>query len=371
MKRQPPPGDRRAAGARPLTASERRRRENLRSEPPRDSLRAESRARPAARAQGSRFQGASHSQTSVGDRLKAWSAHHSATASESLKRMLATPLQSLMTWLVLAIALALPAALFVVFSNLQQLGDAWEDSSEISVYVKSGLDDSQAQALRMRLAQRVDVANVVHITPAQALEEFKAGSGLGGLLDQLKENPLPAVMLVTPAPAQTPEQLAQLQQQIAAEPQVAEVQLDLLWLQRLHQFISIAERFVMALALLLVLGVLLVIGNTIRMAIEARRDEILVTKLVGATDAYVRRPFLYTGLWFGVGGGLLAAFILTMGFAWLAPPVAQLASLYQSEFRLQGLDILGSLQLVITAGLIGLLGAWIAVARHLYQIQPK
>ena len=116
---------------------------------------------------------------------------------------------------------------------------------------------------------------------------------------------------------------------------------------------------------------LLVIGNTIRMAIENRRDEIVVVKLVGATDAYVRRPFLYTGLWYGVGGGIVAAILLVVGFWWLSAPVTQLADLYQSSFRLQGLGFIESLQLILIAGFTGLVGAWIAVARHLYQIQPR
>ena len=366
MKRRPPT-DRKATGARPLSAGERRRREQLRGEPPREPLRPERDNRPPANPR----QGARHSQTSWRDRLDAWGAHHSTSAVESLERLFATPLQSLMTWLTLAIALTLPAALFVVLSNLQQLGYSWEDSSQVSVYLKPGVDDSQAQALRLRWSQRAEVAQVSYITPAQALEEFKRGSGLGALVDQLPDNPLPGVILVKPKPDQAPAQLEVLQGALAQEPQVAEVQLDLLWLKRLHQFIGIAERFVVGLAALLALGVLLVIGNTIRMAIEARRDEIVVMKLVGATDAYVRRPFLYTGLWYGVGGGIIAALILALGFAWLAAPVAQLVDLYQSQFRLQGLDLVESLQLILIAGFTGLIGAWIAVARHLYQIQPR
>lgn len=351
-------------GARPLNAAERKRREaQAHNEPIRsESLRAE---------REPRSQGASQSQTSWRDRLNAWGAHHSTSAIESLERMLATPIQSLMTWLVIAIAVALPAALFVVFSNLQQIGYSWQDSSQISAYLKPGASDIQAQELRLRVSQRAGVAQVNYISPAEALVEFKRGSGLGDLVDQLKENPLPGLILVKPKADQTPDQLATLQQSIATEPLVADVQLDLLWLKRLHQFIGIAERFVSALAVLLALGVLLVIGNTIRMAIEARRDEILVVKLVGATDAYVRRPFLYTGLWYGVGGGILAALLLSAGFWWLSAPVAQLADLYQSQFRLQGLGLIESLQLVLIAGLTGLIGAWIAVARHLYLIQPR
>ncbi|HEV8493828.1 MAG TPA: permease-like cell division protein FtsX [Candidatus Angelobacter sp.] len=307
---------------------------------------------------------------SLRDKFDAWSAHHSNSAIESLLRMLGTPLQSLMTWLVIAIAIALPAALFVVFNNVQQIGKSWQDSSQISVFLKKDATASQAQDLRSRWAKRPDVALATYVSPEQALEEFKLGSGLGELANHLDENPLPAVILVKPKVV-GPDALTSLQQSLVADPLVADVRLDMLWVKRLHQFITVAERFVVALAGLLALGVLLVIGNTIRMAIEARRDEIVVVKLVGATDAYVRRPFLYTGLWYGVGGGIVAAIILSIGFWWLSVPVTQLADLYQSSFRLQSLGFIESLQLILIAGLTGLLGAWIAVARHLYVIQPR
>ena len=143
------------------------------------------------------------------------------------------------------------------------------------------------------------------------------------------------------------------------------------WVKRLQQLLTLGKKMVFGLGGLLALGVLLVIGNTIRLAIENRRDEILVVKLVGGTDAYVARPFLYTGLWYGIGGGLLALVILGIGFFWVSSTVDQLAALYQSNFRLQGLGFFGSIQLVLLAGLTGWIGAWIAVFRHLIQIQPR
>lgn len=330
------------------------------------------RREPPMRTEAARPQGAVQSQMSWRDKFDAWSAHHSNSAIESLLRLLETPLQSLMTWLVIAIAVALPAALFVVFGNVQQIGQSWQDSSQISVFLKKEASANQAQDLRGRWAQRPDVAQATYVSPEQALEEFKLGSGLGELANHLDENPLPAVILIKPKiGGNAPDALTSLQQALIADPLVADVRLDMLWVKRLHQFITLAERFVVALAGLLALGVLLVIGNTIRMAIEARRDEIVVVKLVGGTDAYVRRPFLYTGLWYGVGGGILAALLLALVFWWLSAPVAQLADLYQSSFRLQGLDFIGSLQLILIAGVTGLVGAWIAVARHLYLIQPR
>lgn len=332
--------------------------------PARETLRAER--------EPSRPLGAVASQMSWRHKFDAWSAHHSNSAIESLLRLLDSPLQSFMTWLVIAIAVALPAALFVMFNNIQQIGYNWQDSSQISVFLKEQATEAQGEELRKRWSLRADVAQTTYISPAQALEEFKAGSGLGDLVNHLDQNPLPGVILVKPKiGGNAPDALTSLQQALVSDPLVADVRLDMLWVKRLHQFISIAERFVVGLAGLLTLGVLLVIGNTIRMAIESRREEIVVVKLVGGTDAYVRRPLLYTGLWYGVGGGIVAAIILAIGFWWLSAPVAQLADLYQSEFRLQGLGFIESLQIILLAGVIGLIGAWIAVARHLYLIQPR
>lgn len=316
-------------------------------------------------------QGAVQSKSRLGDRLDAWLAHHSTTAIDSLLRLLQTPLQSLMTWLVVAIAVALPALLYVALTNVQNIGYSWQDSSQISVFLHKTVTDPQAEQLLSRWSTRADIAQVIYISPAAALEEFKASSGLGRIVDSLEQNPLPGVLLVTPSLAgNTPAALAGLEQALKAEPQVADVRLDMQWVKRLHQFMELARRVIFSLASLLALGVLLVIGNTIRLAIENRRDEILVVKLVGGTNAYVRRPFLYTGLWYGLGGGLLALLLLAFGLGWLAGPVADLADLYQSNFRLQGLGFIASLQLVLLAGVTGLLGAWLAVGRHLSQIEP-
>ena len=152
---------------------------------------------------------------------------------------------------------------------------------------------------------------------------------------------------------------------------MAEARVDMAWVSRLQQLMLLGQRLVLALAGLLAVGVLLAIGNTIRLAIENRRDEILVVKLVGGTNAFVRRPFLYTGLWYGMGGGLLALVLMALGLWWLSGPAAYLADLYQSDFRLQGLGWTRSLQLVLLSGLLGWLGAWLAVARHLSSIEPK
>jgi len=319
-----------------------------------------------------RQHGAVHTKVGLGNKLEAYAAHHSTSAIESLLRLLATPLQSLMTWLVIAIAVALPATLYIAFANVQQLGENWEGSSQISVFLRPETSDAKAEEMRSKLAARADIAKVVYVSPAQGLAEFKAQSGLGEVVDSLDKNPLPGTLLVTPRLQNTSDAaITSLEQALVADPAVADVRLDMQWVKRLQQLMALGKKLVFGLGGLLALGVLLVIGNTIRLAIESRREEILVVKLVGGTDAYVARPFLYTGLWYGIGGGLLALAILGIGFLWASSTVDQLAALYQSNFRLQGLGLFGSMQLVLLAGVTGLLGAWIAVVRHLYQIQPR
>lgn len=327
---------------------------------------------PAAGPAKPRTKGASQSRARLGDRLDAWLAHHSTTAIESLLRLLRSPLQSLLTWLVVAVAVALPAALYVVLSNVQNLGYSWQESSQLSVFIQRDARPEAVRSLRDALLARPDVEAVEHIPPDAALEEFKRYSGLGRVIESLEQNPLPDVLLVQPGEKGAgPEALEQLQAALEKELLVAEVRVDMAWVKRLQQLMQLGQRAVLALAGLLALGVLLAIGNTIRLAIENRRDEILVVKLVGGTDAFVRRPFLYTGFWYGLGGGLLALVLLALGLWWLSGPVGQLAAAYQSEFRLSGLDWATSIQLVLLAGLLGLTGAWLAVARHLSEIEPR
>ena len=152
---------------------------------------------------------------------------------------------------------------------------------------------------------------------------------------------------------------------------VDDVMLDMKWMQRLQAMLEVGERLAFSLGLALALGVLLIIGNTIRLAIENRRDEIVVVKLVGGTNAYVRRPFLYTGIWYGVIGGMLAWVLVALGLQWISGPVGHLAELYQSLFHLIGLGFVGLVALLLIGAGLGLLGAWLAVARHLSSIEPK
>ncbi len=320
--------------------------------------------RPAAK-------GASQSKALVSDRFGAYIAHHKFSASDSLMRLLRTPGQSLLTWMVIAVALALPATLFASLQNLQAVGQRWDGVSQLSVFINPRAKVVVIDKFRQQLAVDPRVDSVTYISAEQALAEFEQQTGLGGALQTLDNNPLPPALIIKPQLSAQASDIAQLAESLKAKPAVDDVVVDLAWVQRMQQLLALAERLVLALGGLLALGVLLVVGNTIRLAIENRRDEIVVVKLVGATNAFVRRPFLYTGIWYGIGGGLLAWVLLSIAISWLAGPVGQLADLYQSDFSLKGLGFAGSLVMLLLAALVGWLGAWLAVSRHLGQIRPR
>jgi cell division transport system permease protein len=316
--------------------------------------------------------GAKASEVSGLQVLSAWWAHHRSSCSDSLWRLLDTPLQSLLTWMVIAIAVALPAGLYMGLQNIQQLGQGWQDNAQMSVFLDRRAKPQAVDRLKQSLEKDGDIKSVDSITPGKALAEFQQYSGLGDVLTDLDENPLPTVLIIQPTESvDNPEKLSALQSRIAANTLVDNVQLDLGWLRRLHELLALGERVVLALAGLLALGVLLIIGNTLRLAIENRRDEIVVTKMVGGTNGFVRRPFLYTGFWYGIGGGLLAVIVIFILGLWLSNPVDNLISLYDSEYSLKSFSFSTVLFLLLSSGILGWLGAWLAVSRHLKGIEPK
>lgn len=316
--------------------------------------------------------GASHGAVARHSRVKSYLDHHVEVAKESLRRLLATPLSSMMTWLVIAIALTLPVGLFVFLQNAQQLSQEWDDAAQISVYLEQQLTEKQGRKIALHVESWDAVQEVRYISPDDALEDFKRSSGFGDALQYLNENPLPAVLVVLPRTDSVDLQTAQkLLEALQILPDVEQAQLDLQWVDRLFRIMALVQRMVLTLGLLLGVAVLLVTGNTVRLAIESRRAEIVVVKLVGATDAFVRRPFLYMGVWYGLGGGLLAWLMVNLVIFWLSGSVTKLAVAYGGDFGLSGLGFLTTLLLWLSSALLGLLGAWLAVGRHLKKIEPK
>ena len=285
---------------------------------------------------------------------------------------MATPWQSMMTGLVVAIALVLPALLYLAFDNIRPVGEQWQSHTQISLYLQPKTQSLAVDKLRQRLAESPAIESVKVITPDMAKQDFQQYSGLGNVLSALDSNPLPYVLTVQAAETQSaPEQLENLLATLAVEPLVESAQLDMQWLRRLQEMMDLAQRVVLSLAALLAVGVMLIIGNTIRLAIESRRNEIVVIKMVGGTDGFVKRPFLYTGFWYGVVGAVLALLLLGIAELWLSAPIQQLAFLYDSEYTLSLISFNIGVLVVISASVLGWLGAWLSVSRHLKHIEPE
>ena len=306
----------------------------------------------------------------VGTRYRAWVRHHRASAADSLLKILDHPVSSALTWLVIGIAMALPVSLTLALDNLRGLEGNVADEASVSLFLAESVDSDAARALAKTLSARDDVSGVVFLSRDKALEEFRLQSGFADVIDGLEMNPLPHLLLVSPRDRMDLSASDALAATLSGVPGVEEVVVDSAWLRRLHGLLAVGQRIVATLALLLCAGVLLILGNTIRLAIENRREEIMVVRLVGGSNAFVRRPFLYTGLWYGVGGGVAAVGLSVLGLWSLGGPVAALAAAYNTEWQLAGLGLVGSCQLVLAGGILGLLGAWLAVSRHLRGLEP-
>lgn len=300
----------------------------------------------------------------------AWLESHRASLVDSVRRLVTQPIGSFFTCLVMAVALSLPMGLALLLDNVERLGGSWQRAAQISLYMQLETDAEAGQTLREQILEMPDVADAEWISREQALAEFQQLSGLGEALRELPDNPLPGVVVVTPNEVDKTK-LEALRQRLAELPGVEQAQLDLLWVERLAAILKLGDRFVFGLTLLLIATLLLVIGNTIRLHIENRRTEIEVVKLVGGTDGYVRRPFLYMGALYGLGAGLIAWLLLAYGLGWLNEAVMDLAGLYGSDFGLGGVPGEDGFSLVLGALLLGYIGAWLAVARHLSELAPR
>jgi cell division transport system permease protein len=304
--------------------------------------------------------------------ISAYFARHAQTLVGSLGRIVAHPFEALMTMAVIGVGIALPLCLHLALQNARELSSGWANAYDLSVYLDKGASLTRAQTVARELQARGDVATVRVIPAAQALAEFKDYSGFGDALDALGANPLPNSLMVTPAAAaSTHDGTVMLKNAISAIADVATVQIDTDWVKRLNGILDVLKRVVVLTGALLGVAVMLIVGNTIRLDILNRRDEIEVMKLVGASDGFARRPFLYSGIWYGLGGAALALGLVAIAVAVLSNPVARLAALYGSRFTLRGLDWRVSLFALGAAVVLGWLGSWIAASHHIRAINPS
>jgi len=288
-----------------------------------------------------------------------------------LQELGAQPVATSLTVCVIGIALALPASLNLLVQNGRNVAGGWESVRDFSIYMAIDSKPESADTLAAELRAMNIIDSVVVTLAEDALVEFRESSGLGEVLDTLESNPLPHTLVVRPTDATSANELAELGAELTDRANIDIVKIDTQWVERLNAILDFMRRVVLIASVLLIFAVIIIVGNTIRLDIQSRRDEIEVLKLLGASDGFVRRPFLYVGLWYGVIGGVVALFLMITGGWLLAAPLERLIGLYESELSLLGLD--GSTALMIIGGgvLSGWGGAWSAVSRHLAAIQPK
>jgi cell division transport system permease protein len=305
-------------------------------------------------------------------KLLSYLTHHVQMLIASLGFLSRQPVSTLMTSAVIAIALALPAGLYIALDNASQLSADWDGSTLISLFLKDDVDIKQAEKLANRLEKSKEIEKVSIIDRDQGLKQFQKISGFGDAIKFLDENPLPHVITVQPVvDQQSPDKVVNLVQTLQNEKLVELAQLDMLWVKRLYTLLDVARRGVWIIGSLLALAVLLIIGNTIRLDIQNRREAIEVSKLIGASDAFIRRPFLYTGMWYGISGGLIAWLLIAVSLGIMDEPVQKLAALYHSSYELSGLSSNDIATLIAISCMLGLGGSWLAVGRHLSAIEPS
>ena len=308
--------------------------------------------------------------------LRAWRDQHLYSFFSSLGRLAARPWATTLTLAVLSLALAFPLLFWLLLDNARGLSGSVDDARSISVFLKTGTDTATVDALADRLRHHADITKVLVKSPEEGLEEFKSQSGFADALKILHYNPLPALLIVdvravdpraaTPSSDPAPALVDELRR----EPAVDLVQYDAQWRQRLSAILQLAQRGGTVLAVLLALAALLVVGNTVRLDIQSRADEIGVMQLLGADNGFVRRPFLYIGFWYGAFAGV-ASLILIGIVEWvLAAPLAALLSSYDHRFDVHGLSIAFMALVLLGSAALGWTGAWIAASRHIALGQP-
>ena len=294
---------------------------------------------------------------------------HLRAALNSLGQLSQKRVATLANIMVIAIALALPAAFYLAIQNISDASRGFGESTQVTVFLQTDANQSSAEKLSKTIRQRVDITDVNIISKEQGLNELKDYSGFGETITALAENPLPIVLQIQPIDQlSSTSELNQLMAELRQFPEVDIVQLDLMLVKRLHSIVNIGQRVVWILGLLFCLAVIFIVGNTIRLELQMRHDELEITKLMGATNRFVRRPFLYTGAWLGLFGSMIACIIVAVIYTAIQSPANQLSGLYESAFQLNFLTASELMMLLLAGVSTGVLGAWMSASRHLQRI---
>jgi len=302
------------------------------------------------------------------DKLNAYRDLHAHAFFSSLGRLVASPFTSIITIAVLAIAISLASGFYILVNNLQQLTGNLETSNQISLFLRDDVSEMHANKLANNVRENVNIKEVKLITREQALAEFKSYSGFGAVIDRLEENPLPIVIQVLAKNTLDDKQeLASLFKSFQQYPEVDFAQMDIQWLERLQSIVSLARLFASLVNILLAAAVLFIIGNTVRLELQARREEVVIAKLVGATNSFIYRPFLYTGFWIGFISGVSAWFIVTTLMLILRQSVETLSDLYGGGLHLVFLSFPETMAMIFIASLLGIFGSWVVLICQLQK----
>ncbi|MCW8109254.1 permease-like cell division protein FtsX [Alteromonas ponticola] len=319
-----------------------------------------------------RSQGASDVRIGLAQQFTMLMVSHLRQALNSLGELWRQPTASIMTVAVLGLSITLPSTLYILVKNTEKISAGWDQASEISLFLTAQTTAGNAQQLLARLSTWEEIDSTVYVPADDALKEFQQLSGLGDAVAYLEANPLPDVILVRPTEKFAgPTAAAALLEKLKQQREVDIGKLDIEWLERLYALLDIARELVSLIGILLFLAVVLIIGNTIRLNILNKRDEIVVMKLIGATDSFIHRPFLYTGFWYGLLGGLLAWLAVIIILWWMDSSIEAFAALYQKDFDITGLTGTALLTMLALSVGLGLLGSMIAVQRHVREIEPS
>lgn len=301
-----------------------------------------------------------------------WREQYRYAWSTTLSDLLRQPWSTLMTMMVIAISLALPTACYLIWKNINVASEQWYPTPQITVYLEKSLDNDQSQIVADQLSKISGLESIIYLPKDQALNEFREWSGFDDALNMLDANPLPAVVMLLPdTNHQTSDQMKTIRQQAATVSGVEDVRLDDGWFTRLTALTGLIALMASILAGLMIIAVFLVIGNSIRLTIFSRRDTINVMKLIGATDGFILRPFLNGGAILGFAGALIALLISQVLIWGLNIAVSRVASVFSTEFRLQGISWEEALLLLLISTMIGWLAAWLATMKHLKQFSPE
>jgi cell division transport system permease protein len=302
--------------------------------------------------------------------MSVWLSHHFYAFAVAIKRLARAPLGSLLSIAVIGIAFSLPAGIYVLLENLQDLSGRFSARPQVSLFLKLNADAEAVAEIEFRLKQHPDVASFRFIPKSNALEQLKQSTELGDVMDGLESNPLPDAFVLT-ARSISPEGLEALRNELTALPQIEYAQLDSAWAKRLDALLKLGRAGVLMLAALLSFSLVAVAFNTIRLQIMTMRDEIEVSKLIGATKGFIRRPFLYFGAIQGAVGGAAAWLIISWGIYLADEQLKDLMGLYEVNFRLYHLSLDDSLSLLLFSALLGWTGAWLSVTNQLWRIEPR